>query len=294
MAHFEDEIRSKDGTRLFFQGWVPQEGQKAVVCLVHGLGEHSGRYGHVGEAFNHAGYGLLAIDLRGHGRSEGKRGHFQNAEAVLEDLDSLLREAELRQTGMPRFLYGHSMGGILALYYSVARKPALQGVVATSSGLRTALEGQKLKLALHRALKRGSSRYDPGHRPGGSGHLARTGCGADLPGRSAGSRSSHVWVGEIPAERHPLCLRTCRRIPCPIASRARRGGSHRLRRGSQEYARLAPNNCTLKIWDGLYHETHNEPEKEQVLAFTIQWLDRQLAVRSAPLDKPETPWQNSA
>jgi alpha-beta hydrolase superfamily lysophospholipase len=147
MSHFETQWQTQDGVAVFAQGWEPETPTiKAVVCLVHGLGEHSGRYTHVAEAFCRAGIALFAADTRGHGRTGGIRGHFPSIEAVMQDIDLLLSQARQRYPGLPLVLYGHSLGGVLVLHYALSRKPALQGVIATSPGLRTALEQQPLKI----------------------------------------------------------------------------------------------------------------------------------------------------
>ena len=152
MNHFEMRWRLEDGVELYAQGWQPDAEPKAVVCLVHGLNEHSSRYAHVAAALNQAGYALLAFDHHGHGRSGGLRGHIPSSSIYLESLDCLLQEAAQRYEGKPRFLYGHSLGGILVLYYTLSRKPVLAGVIAASAGLRTALEEQKFKITLTKWL----------------------------------------------------------------------------------------------------------------------------------------------
>ena len=138
MRHIDTNWTSADGLPLVGRCWEPAGEPRAVVCLVHGLGEHSGRYAHVAAALNDAGYAVLACDKRGHGRSGGKRGHTPSYEALMTDIDLLLAQAEQRFPGKPRFLYGHSLGGNEVLNYALRRKPDLAGVVATSPGLRTA------------------------------------------------------------------------------------------------------------------------------------------------------------
>ena len=77
MTHQEFSLLTKDGLNLFAQAWDTDKTPQAAVCLVHGLGEHSSRYQHVAEAFNRAGFAMLAFDHRGHGKSPGKRGHIR-------------------------------------------------------------------------------------------------------------------------------------------------------------------------------------------------------------------------
>ena len=91
MKHQEFNWKAFDGTDLFAQVWEPSVvSPRAVICLVHGLGEHSGRYAHVAEAFEKEGYILFGFDHRGHGRSGGARGHVSSVEDFLRDIDLLL------------------------------------------------------------------------------------------------------------------------------------------------------------------------------------------------------------
>ena len=107
MKHYETTWKSKDGLEIFAQAWGPDVVQpRAVACLVHGLGEHTSRYAHVAEAFSKEGIILFGADLRGHGRSEGPRGHINSIEDFMGDIDTLFEQAHSRYTGLPLFLYG--------------------------------------------------------------------------------------------------------------------------------------------------------------------------------------------
>ena len=125
---------------------------KAVVCLVHGVGEHTSRYAHVAEAFGKEGYAMMGADLRGHGRSGGARGHISSIEDFMQDIDNLLEQARKHYPGLPILLYGHSLGGILVLHYGLIRKPSVKGIIATSSGLHNAVEQQKIKVVMAKVL----------------------------------------------------------------------------------------------------------------------------------------------
>jgi acylglycerol lipase len=113
MTHTEFTRSSPDQLEFYFQGWQPDVPPKAVICLVHGLGEHTGRYAHVAAALNAAGYALLGCDLRGHGKSGGPRGHTPSYDTLMDDIGRLLDEAAARYPDQPQFLYGHSLGGNL-------------------------------------------------------------------------------------------------------------------------------------------------------------------------------------
>jgi len=268
--------QTNDGLQLFAQAWLPEGTPRAVVCLVHGLGEHSGRYRHVAAALTEAGYVLLGFDLRGHGRSEGPRGHTPAFKAFMDDIDQLLQEAAQRFPHLPLFLYGHSLGGILVLNYALRRQPESAGVIATGPALRTALEQQTAKLALVRVLGRilPTITLPSGLNP------------QDL------SRDTEVvrdYVND-PLVHDRLSLGAARGLLQPIrwafehASEfsvpllLMHGRADRLAfaQGSQEFADLMQGNCTLKLWDGLYHEIHNEPEQQQVFETMIAWLEAQL------------------
>jgi alpha-beta hydrolase superfamily lysophospholipase len=269
-------IQAKDGLKLHANDWSPGQPPKAVVCLVHGLGEHSGRYAHVAQALNRAEYAVLAFDLRGHGQSGGPRGHTPSSEAFIEDIDCLLEEASRRYPGKPQFLYGHSLGGALVLFYTLRRKPHVSGVVSTSPGLHSPLVEQKLKVAFAKAL---ASILPVMTLP--------TGLDAELLSRdpqvvqaykndplvhdraSLAMASSTIqaieWTTEHAAEFEPPLLLV-------------HGTEDKLTypSGSQEFAGRVGARCTLRLWEGLYHETHNEPEKDQVIAEIVQWMDEKL------------------
>ncbi len=94
-----------------------KENPDLVICLIHGIGEHAGRYARVAEYFNNAGFAVVSMDLRGHGRSQGKRGHCAPREEVLKDIDALIEYAQELYPGKPVAMYGHSMGGNITLDY---------------------------------------------------------------------------------------------------------------------------------------------------------------------------------
>ncbi|MRS02912.1 alpha/beta fold hydrolase, partial [bacterium] len=105
----------------------PDTPAKAAIVLVHGIGEHIGRYEHVARMFTDHGYAMIGADLVGHGKSGGQRGHVDSYDDFLDIIDWMLGEASARYPDLPRFLYGHSLGGNLVLYYTEKRKPKIAG-----------------------------------------------------------------------------------------------------------------------------------------------------------------------
>jgi alpha-beta hydrolase superfamily lysophospholipase len=277
VRHFESCWKTHDGLQLHAQGWQPDGEARGVVALVHGLGEHSGRYAHVGAALCDRGYVLLAFDLRGHGNSQGPRGHAPRFEAWMQDLDLSLRHAEHHYPGLPVFLYGHSLGAILALNHALRRCPQLQGIMATGLAVRTSLERQTAKLALVHLLGRVVPKMT-------------LPSGLDPRGLSRDPKVVSAYVDD-PLVHDRLSVGTALSLLRAVAYTLdhadelhlplllMHGGADSLvyPQGALEFADLVTGGCTLKLWDGLYHEIHNEPERREVLATMIAWLDEHIS-----------------
>lgn len=273
MKHFEMAWKAKDGLDIFAQGWEPTTVQpKAVVCLVHGLGEHSSRYAHVAEVFGKEGFTLFAADLRGHGRSGGVRGYISSIEDFMQDIDTLLEQARARYSDLPIILYGHSLGGILVLHYSLKRKPNIKGVIATSSGLRTALEQQPAKIFAARLL--GSL-------------IPRVAIPSGLETEAISRDEKIVQIYKADALVHDKValgfgkamlgavqwtLEHAAEFPLPLLMLHGKADRIAFPAGSIEFANSVKDNCTLMLWDDAYHELHNEPEKNEVFKTMTIWM----------------------
>jgi len=217
MSHSEMTWQSFDGLPVYAQAWLPDTGTKAVVALVHGLGEHSGRYGHVAAALNRAGYAVVTRDLRGHGQSGGQKGHAPSFEALLKDIDQLVAQARELVPGKPLFLYGHSLGGIFVLDYALSRHPPIAGVVSTSPGLRTALHEQKAKLAVAKVMGKVAPTGDlaSGSTPSLSPAIRLSfRLMSMIPWCTTGSRSARPTSFKRPS---PTCTSTAASSPCPCS-----------------------------------------------------------------------------
>jgi acylglycerol lipase len=277
MNPFELSWKSKDGLDLFGRAWEPDERKpKAVICHVHGLGEHSGRYVHVAEVFVNSGYIMLSFDLRGHGRSGGALGHIPSFDAYLDDVDLLLEQARSRYPGLPMLLYGHSLGGIIVLGYGLKRKPDVRGVIATGPGLHTALEQQPVKMILARVL-------------GALMPNVVMPSGLDARMLSHDSSVVEAYVND-PLVHNKVTLGFGRNMlsasrwildhaaefPLPLLLVHGKGDVIAFPSSSIEFAAPLKDKCTLILWDGLYHEVHNEPEKAEVLNAMTIWMDARL------------------
>ena len=118
-----------------YSEWRPAAAERGAVLVVHGFGEHIGRYGHVFDALNARGYSCLGVDQRGFGRSEGRRACVRAFDDYLDDVAWGLSELRARSTRLP-VLLGHSQGGLVAALYAIERRPELRGLVLSSPALR--------------------------------------------------------------------------------------------------------------------------------------------------------------
>ena len=145
--------KNAEGFKLFAQNWTV-ENPRAVIALVHGQGEHIGRYTPVAEWFNRHGIAVVGYDHQGYGRSEGQRGHAKNLDVLLEDIGLLLNKTREIYPGAPVFLYGHSMGGGLALNYAIQREPSLAGLIVTAPWIRLAFEAPAITVIAGKIMRR--------------------------------------------------------------------------------------------------------------------------------------------
>jgi len=127
-------LKTKDKKHLLVRIWDSLVEPHGLICMVHGLGEHSGRYSycHAAEYLSSNGYGVIAFDIRGHGKSFGKRGHIDSYETLLNDIEFIVDKGKSLFPNIPVFLIGHSMGGNLVLNYAIRREHKLQGIIALS------------------------------------------------------------------------------------------------------------------------------------------------------------------
>jgi len=258
---------------MYGRAWNPPGESKAVICLVHGLGEHCGRYEHVAAALTQAGYVFIAFDLRGHGKSGGTRGYIPDYTALMDDIACSLDEAERRYPGKPRFLYGHSLGGNLALNYVLRRRPQLVGVIATGPALRTGFTPPGWKVLMGKALYR----YWPGMVMANGLERKALSRDADVVDRYNQDALVHdrvsAQLGIDILLSGEWALAHAAEFPLPLL--LMHGSADRLTspEASREFAARAGAVCKLILWDGFYHEIHNEPEQVEVFTTMVSWLD---------------------
>lgn len=269
---------SEDGLSLFARAWVsPLSNPKGIVYLVHGLGEHSGRYDHVGKALAEAGYHLAGFDLRGHGLSEGPRGHAPGLPHLLDDIHLFINETSKHLGNhRPNFIYGHGLGGNLAVHFSLENQITLHGAIVTCPAFKLTTPKSTAKITFAKimanlmpwltlkngletqALSRNDAIVKAYQKDVYVHNKVSARLGLDLleSGQMA-LENAHQWA-------LPLLLMhgTEDRITSCSAS--------------EKFAAKASRTVDLVLWEGYYHELHNDFGSEEVIQTMIGWLDQNL------------------
>jgi alpha-beta hydrolase superfamily lysophospholipase len=247
------------------------------VALVHGFGEHGGRYNYLAEALTDAGYALSTFDHRGHGHSPGLRGHVDHWEEFLDDIRASLGPAQALAPQKPLFLFGHSMGGLLALNYAIRSPEGLTGVIASApllappsvpawmNTVSSLLSKIKPDFSLDTGIKPEVISRDPAE-------IKRYGEDPYVHGRASARlgtelRSAQAWTQTHAGDLHlPLLLYHGSGDPLvPIA------GSRAF------YANVQVADKQWIEWPGGYHESHNDLHRAEVFAAIVAWLNNHSA-----------------
>jgi alpha-beta hydrolase superfamily lysophospholipase len=261
-----------DATRLFWQAWAPDAATGGAVVLVHGAAEHGGRYAHVAERLVAEGYATYAIDHRGHGRSDGPRALVSRFDHLVDDLGLLVTRAREEHGGRAPFLVGHSLGGAVALRFAIQRADDIAGLAVSGPAVAT----EAIPIAV-KAATSVLSVLAP--------RLPVLRIDADAISRDAEvvrayQRDPLNYTDKLPARTLAEIMRCMDWLPRRVgALRAPllllHGSDDRLcpPAGSRMVHSLATSpDKTLKIYDGLYHEVFNEPERAQVVSDLVGWI----------------------
>jgi alpha-beta hydrolase superfamily lysophospholipase len=273
MNHEQYSWKTADGLAIHAQSWAPTGRPKAAVALVHGVNDHAGRFPRVVELLTAAGYAVNGFDQRGQGASEGPRVFAPNYDALLGDIDLHLEQTRARFPAMPLFLYGHSFGGAQVLCYVMKRRPTLAGVVASSPGLGSGVRQPGVKILAGRVLSRlaprvmiplGSPASSLSHDP--AVVEAYTHDPLVDPGLSA-----RIAMEMLKANAWILAQKS---FPLPLLIMQGTSDQHVDAKLNIAFAGRLSGDVTLKVWEGFGHELHNEVQKDQVIGFMREWLDR--------------------
>jgi acylglycerol lipase len=267
-------LQTGDGLRLHTITWQPNGDPKAVVFLIHGIGEHSGRYRHVAEFLNAHGYVVVSYDHRGHGRSEGERVYFTSFDVPVEDMRKVFQTVRQQYPGKKIFIYGHSMGSLISTLYLLKYQDDVAGYITSGSPLGLDTTAPPLLVAVGKLIARFFPKLhlipgsldtlsrDPAvikafeSDPLNYNHPTRAGMAAAFLHHAV---NTPAQLGKITLP--ILIVHGAADTMTPLA------GSERLNQ------KVSSTDKTFKTYPGLRHEIHNEPEQKEVLADITAWLD---------------------
>lgn len=267
---------TSDGLKLFYQFWVP-DAPKAVLVLVHGMGDHSGRYGPFVRYFVERGFAVAAYDQRGHGRSEGERGHADQFQDFLQDLAQFIQMTKGRFPKLPLFLIGHSFGGQVAINFIVRYAKGLRGVVLSSPNVALKLEvpNWKKKVADWAQNSMGHMRLT---HPLNAKMLSH-----DPDVVKAYEEDPLVFhhvtarMGALMMHNLDIIMAMALRVHVPILFLQAGDDVICSPEGTKSFFQRVPIvKKQLKLYDGMYHELFNETHREAVFADVDTWLNEQL------------------
>jgi alpha-beta hydrolase superfamily lysophospholipase len=264
----ERTLKSKDGIDLS----VRQNNVKnplAVVVIVHGICEHSGRYDAVASNFNKNGFSVYRFDLHGHGRSGGDRGYVDDLQVLIDDADSVVNLSKEENPGLPIFMLGHSMGGLISAIYGVRHPDKIKGQVLSGAavmilpavkGLLSFDYNTQARSPIPNSLSNVVSRDPKVVEAYNNDQLVLKTFTMKLMGEAF--IKGGKWITENMASYECPCLilhGSADQIVPPEASK-------------NFYEHIGSKDKDIKIYEGLYHEILNEPEKETVMLDIDRWI----------------------
>jgi alpha-beta hydrolase superfamily lysophospholipase len=266
------QLTTADGLQLAGEYYTPQGEFKGAIALMHGMGEHFGRYKHVAEFLGSIGYATVGMDHRGHGKSQGKRGHTPSFDHLMNDIDLLLKKTQELFPGLPVILYGHSMGGNLAANFAIRRTPALKGLILTAPYFKLAFDPPAWKVTLAKVF----AGLIPGLTQPTGLEVAAISRDQEVVDAYKNDPLVHdkitsaFFINVHPAGLYPIEHAKA----LQIKTLAMHGTADRLTspKGTEAFAHNNPSMIELKLWEGFYHEIHNEKQQQEVFDYMAQWL----------------------
>ncbi len=277
MQHTEGRFKGYKDLDIYYQCWLPEGDARAVLLVVHGWAEHSGRYTNLVDYFVPKGYAICALDYRGHGKSEGPRGYVDRFSDYLLDLKTFFDLVRSQHSDTKIFMVGHSVGGTVATAYVIDHQHELAGLLLSGASLMMGSGLPSALIPLARILSVLMPRM-------GVFVLDATDISQDKAVVDAYVNDPLVYRGKITCRFAAEMLKTLRKLPSQMPEiklpiLVMHGTADRL--GEPEgsrllYDRAGSKDKTLKLYQGFYHEIFNEPEREQVLSDMESWLAARL------------------
>ena len=273
MKHREGTFTGLRKLDLYYQCWLPDGEPRAVLLVVPGLAEHSGRYTNLVDYFVSRCYALYGLDHRGHGRSEGLRCYVERFSDFVDDLKTFFDLVRAEHEGVSVFLVGHSMGGTIAAAYAIQHQEGPAGLILSGATCKVGSSITPGQILAARVLSAVAPKV-------GVSAIDASAVSQDPAVVDAYVNDPLVYRGKVRARLGAEFLRTLQALPelmpqisLPIL--IMHGKADRLSdpEGSRMlYERVASRDKTLRLYEGFYHEIFNEPGRGQVFADMEAWL----------------------
>ena len=269
--------RTGDGLELRTLRWPAAGTTRAHLLLIHGIAEHAGRHAHVATRFAHAGIETHAFDLRGFGASSGRRAYLDRWSQYHDDVEGQIAAIRAVSGGLPVALYGHSMGGLIALGYVLARPPRPAPDLLVLSAPAIAARVAQWKRSLADVLGRFAPRMEIANDlpPGGLSHDPQV----EVAYRSD-PLNYHRTTARLGMELFHEQARVAARLgqvqTLPVQTYVLHGADDSVVPVSASASLEGRENVTRRVYPGLRHEMHNEPQAAAVIGDTTAWLERSL------------------
>ena len=273
MQHTEGKFSGRNNFSLYRQAWLPDAAPKAILLVVHGIAEHSGRYTNLVNYFVPKGYAVYSFDLRGHGKSDGKRSYIERFSYYIDDLQTFFNLVRTENPNTKTFMVGHSMGSTIAIDYALQYPGELQGLINSGTTLKLGSSISKASILTAKILsvilpKMGVSALDPG------------GISRDPAVVAAYVNDSLNYTGKLSARFGVELLKTMQMLRSRLSEISlplliMQGSQDRISDPSSSkllFDGVSSKDKTMKIYEGFYHEIFNDPERQQVFSDIEAWL----------------------
>ena len=274
--HTETKWLASDGTPMHAVRWQTEGEPSMVVCLIHGLGEHSGRYATMAEYYVSHGVEVVSFDLRGHGRSDGQRGHCDDFQQMVRDIEHFLYKGARVDLEKPHFIYGHSLGGTLALKYILSNPGEFKGVILSAPMFKPAFEPPKWKVVMGRYLQSIWPTLSLSNEVDRNALTRDKALLASYKSDPLNHDRISAKFGTQLLEEGEGLLQDASLVNLPMLMMHGDADELTCHKASILFADCAGQQCTLKIWEDFYHELHHEPKKEDVFDYSIAWMKGRL------------------
>lgn len=277
MQHLEGTFKGVRSADIYYQAWLPDGEVKAVLLVVHGLGEHSGRYANHVDYFVPRGYAIYALDHLGHGKSDGEREVIERFSDYTDTLRIFHGMVKEWQPGTPIFILGHSMGGLITSTYLLDHQDEFSGAILSAPAIKVGDDISSFTITAGKIISRILPKM-------GVLALDDSGISRDPAVVQAYRDDPLVFQGKTPARLGAEMLGAMQRvtdaagtITLPFIVVQGTGDKLVAPAGAQMLVDKAGSaDKTLKLYDGLYHEVHNEPERDVMFADVEAWLEAHL------------------